>query len=84
MPHWRARLYGRSAWHCEPVVAPARAAPHNRRHARQKEETKTTIATTEYVLATDALAITVDAVADVGNARTVVLVRKDAADAPIE
>lgn len=43
----------------------------------------TTIATTEYVLATDALAITVDAVADVGNARTVVLVRKDAADAPI-
>jgi hypothetical protein len=43
----------------------------------------TTIATTEYVVAADVAPIVVDVVADVGNARTVVLVRKDAADAPI-
>ncbi len=41
-----------------------------------------TIATTEYVVAADAPPIAVDVVADVGNARTVVLVRKDATDVP--
>ena len=43
----------------------------------------TTLIETEYVVAADAPAVVVDVVADVGNARTVVLVRKDAADAPI-
>lgn len=42
----------------------------------------TTITTTEYVVATDAPAVTVDVVADVGNARTVVLVRRDGDDVP--
>ncbi len=43
----------------------------------------TTLIDTEYVVAADAPAVVVDVVADVGNARTVVLVRKDATDAPI-
>lgn len=43
----------------------------------------TTIATTEYVVAADVAPIVVDVVADVGNARTVVLVRVDEHDAPI-
>ena len=41
-----------------------------------------TIATTEYVVAADAPAIVVDVAADVGNARTVVLVRSGADEAP--
>jgi hypothetical protein len=43
----------------------------------------TTLADTEYVVAADTPPITVDAVADVGNARTVLLVRKDGDDVPI-
>lgn len=43
----------------------------------------TTLIETEYVVAADTPPVTVEVVADVGNARTVILVRKDTADAPI-
>lgn len=42
----------------------------------------TTTTATEYIVATDAPAIVADVVADVGNARTVVLVRRDGDDVP--
>ena len=42
----------------------------------------TSTAATEYIVATDAAQITADVVADVGNARTVVLVRRDGEDVP--
>lgn len=42
----------------------------------------TTLAATEYVVATEAPTIVADVVADVGNARTVILVRREGEDVP--
>jgi len=41
-----------------------------------------TASKTDYILATDAAPIVVDVVADIGNARTVVLVRREGEDVP--
>ena len=42
-----------------------------------------TASKTDYIVATDAAPIAVDVVADIGNARTVVLVRRDGEDVPM-